>query len=247
MTKELLATTKNGINIYVGEETYAHMAAHSAVKWEHVKEAIEMMDYKAPFTMQEINLNKVVGKDNCIIPTEEQKWYVIHATRKGRNHPSNVILNTIAEPADTTLICIGICTDDDGKDTLFTAFYGKLAPKEPEDCRDEEERMISEKFWSEHCLVCSEEELELVKELRMALENVKKTGNKTQVGETNYYVAIATYDKETPFNLIEMEYQKTDEYVLIKKINEMVQKEVYDMPTYIKIEYVITRMMKYIK
>ena len=57
------------------------------------------------------------------------------------------------EAQSTSLITIGLCVDDDGLWTMFTAFYGVKAPKEPWDkTLSESEREESEEFWSTHAL-----------------------------------------------------------------------------------------------
>jgi hypothetical protein len=61
----------------------------------------------------------------------------------------------------TSLITIGICLDDDGVHTLFTAFYGKLAPREPWDpSLPDQDRAESEEFWKTHAIVATPDEID---------------------------------------------------------------------------------------
>ena len=98
-------------------------------------------------------MGRVVGKDHCIYVAPENWRNVKMVKRPNRKGPTPMIK---ANPQDTSLITIGICKDDDGLYTIFTAFYGLKAPKEPWDTNSDLERSESEKFWSCHAL-CMEE------------------------------------------------------------------------------------------
>lgn len=151
--KTFLEKTKNNVKIYIGSETLSHMEAHKNVEMAHVKKAIKKMEYNAPFSINPIDLGEVIGTDSCVTVggCEEIKMMV----RKNRDGATPIVFGRKAEP--TSQIVIGICRDDDGLDTLFTAFYGQLAPKEPWDPRlKDEEREESKKFWSTHALVYDE-------------------------------------------------------------------------------------------
>lgn len=151
--KEYLATTRNGIDIYVGQETKAHMEAHANVEGSHVKMAVAQMEYEAPFMIKAIDLGQTIGLDQCVKTDNADDVRMM--VRKGREQATPIVFGREAE--STSQIVIGICRDDDGLDTLFTAFYGQLAPKEPWDPRlKDEEREESEKFWSTHALVYDE-------------------------------------------------------------------------------------------
>ncbi len=148
--KNLLATTATGVNVYIGEETFSHMEAHSNVDFEHIKEAIGKMEYVGPFAIKPIDLGRVIGKDSCVEVTKSDDVRMVR--RANRDGETPMVYGKDA--ADTSLIVVGVCTDDDGLDTLFTAFYGQLAPKEPWDpYLKDEERAESETFWSTHALV----------------------------------------------------------------------------------------------
>ena len=150
MAKKLLEVAKSGLSVYVGEETLAHMEAHSDVQMAHVKEAISKLDYQGPFWIGAVDLGRTIGKDHCVEITPQDDVRMVR--RPNRDGETPMVYGR--EAADSSLIVIGICHDDDGLETLFTAFYGQLAPKEPWDPRlRDEEREASETFWSTHALV----------------------------------------------------------------------------------------------
>ena len=157
-TKKFIGTTGNGFDVYMCESTYSHMLAHPDVQMDDIKEAISKIDYKAPFQMAQVDLGRICGKDACIeIPAGMNPEM---RTRKGRQGKTPVFLSGV-EAADTSILTVGICKDDDGKDTLFTAFYGQLAPKEPWDTRlSDSERSEAESFWASHALVVTADQLE---------------------------------------------------------------------------------------
>ena len=159
MKKEYLATTATGIDVYIGERTLQHMQAHADVEFGHIKHALELNDtYNGPFEFRSVDCGDVVGK-NCCIEVKEDDPDVQYLYRKGRKGATPVIFDRPA--ADTSLLTPGICLDDDGKHTLFTAFYGPSAPKEPWDpSLSDEGRAESEAFWRTHALVVSRDEID---------------------------------------------------------------------------------------
>lgn len=148
--KKLIETTKNNTEVFIGEETIKHMEAHSDVSIKHIKDAIKKITLNGTFFMESINMGKNVGKDHCIkiMPEDFEKIKMVQ--RPNRKGLTPMIE---AEPEDTELLTIGLCIDeDDGKWTLFTAFYGIKAPREPWDTHTDEERAESETFWNCHAL-----------------------------------------------------------------------------------------------
>ncbi len=153
MAKKLLAVSATGAPVYVGEDTINHMTAHSDVKMSDVAEAIKKLSYQAPFFIGPVDLQRVIGANSCVEVTAQDEVKMLR--RKNRDGETPIVFNRQAEP--TTQIVVGVCTDDDGLETLFTAFYGQLAPKEPWDPRlKDEEREESEAFWRTHALVYEE-------------------------------------------------------------------------------------------
>ena len=149
MKKEFLATTKNGINIYAITAS-EHMLAHKNVNEREIAEAISLINYNAPFQMETVDLGRIIGVDACVTTTENDD--IRYECRPGRKTKSRLVYGREAEP--TSLITVGICKDDDGLNTVFTAFYGAKSPKELEDPRlKPEEREEAEKFWATHALV----------------------------------------------------------------------------------------------
>lgn len=149
MDKKMIAVTANGLEVYAEQDLYEkHMAAHADVKLSDIAEAIKKIDYNGQFGMLTIDLEREIGVDSCVEVTESDA--VRHLYRKDRKGKTPCLLNRKGNP--TSCITIGICKDDDGLNTLFTAFYGKLAPKEPWDCSTETEKAESENFWKTHAL-----------------------------------------------------------------------------------------------
>lgn len=151
--KRFVGTTKNGIDIYAINQD-AHMAAHESVTDEMLTEALKLVDYKAPFWMESIDVGHVIGTDNCVSVSESDDVKMLY--RKGRAGKSPIVFGR--EPAKTNLLTIGICHDDDGIDTIFTAFTGVKAPKEPWDpsLKSDEAKQEAEDFWKVHALVFDE-------------------------------------------------------------------------------------------
>ena len=140
--------TANGKEIFVIIDN-DHMKAHPDVTEEMIAEAIQMVAYTAPFWMGTVDLGRVIGKDACVETTDSDD--VRMECRPGRETKSRLVYGR--EPEDTSLLTIGICTDDDGKETVFTAFPGQKAPKELSDPRlREDERAEAEAFWATHAL-----------------------------------------------------------------------------------------------
>lgn len=145
MKKEIL----RGIYVIMNNE---HMMAHSGVTESLLKEALQKVEYTAPFWMETVDLGRPIGVDACVETTERDD--VRYECRPGRTTKSRMVYGR--KPAPTSLLTIGICTDDDGLDTVFTAFPGLKAPKELTDpSLKEAERKEAEAFWSTHAL-CAE-------------------------------------------------------------------------------------------
>ena len=141
--------TRNNIEVLVTEKTMEHMAAHAGVDANLIAEAVAKLDYVGPFFIETVDLGRVIGKSSCVTVGPEDK--VAHYYRKNRAGKTPFVGK---EPEDTSCITIGICDDrdNDGAPTLFTAFYGVKAPREPWDAKSPEEEEESRKFWSTHAL-----------------------------------------------------------------------------------------------
>lgn len=151
-TKRLIGKTKNGKDVFAINAD-SHMAAHAAVTDEMMAEAIKLIDYQAPFQMVTVDLGRIIGTDNCVETTDSDDVKMMY--RKGRDGKTPIVFGREAE--ETTSLTVGICTDEDSLETIFTAFTGKIAPKEPWDPRiNPEEKAESENFWKHHALVYDE-------------------------------------------------------------------------------------------
>lgn len=146
--KKEIGTTMNGHHVYVILND-SHMLAHSSVTETLLTEAVSKIDYTPTFWMGEVDLGRIIGKDACVQTTETDD--VRYECRVGRKTLSRVVYGR--EPEDTSILTVGLCTDDDGLVTVFTAFPGKKAPKELSDpSLRESERPEAEQFWACHAL-----------------------------------------------------------------------------------------------
>lgn len=146
--KKMVGTTANGYMVYI-EVKNEHMLAHDDVSYELIAEAVSKVEYEPTFWLNTINMGRVIGKDACVETTDRDE--ICMRCRPGRSIESRMVLNR--EPEDTTLLTLGMCTDDDGLVTVFTSFPGLKAPKELNDPRlSDSERKEAETFWSNHAL-----------------------------------------------------------------------------------------------
>ena len=148
MAKKLINKTINSKEVFsiVNDQ---HMLAHP-VSEEHLKEAISRVEVKPPFGFYTVDLDRVVGTTACVKTDDSDD--IRMECRPGRDLPSRMVYGR--GPEETTLLTVGICTDDDGLETIFTAFYGELAPKELSDPRlSDADRPEAEAFWATHALV----------------------------------------------------------------------------------------------
>ena len=148
--KKILATDKENNKVYICNDTLSHMKAHPDVDINHIRKAINNIALSGTFFMESIDLHEIIGKDHCVFVPEERREEVKMIQRPNRDGLTPMIG---IEAQSTSLITIGLCVDDDGLWTMFTAFYGVKAPKEPWDkTLSESEREESEEFWSTHAL-----------------------------------------------------------------------------------------------
>lgn len=146
--KKKIGKTKNGFDVFV-EIQNEHMIAHKDATYDLIAEVIKKVDYIPTFYMNSIEMGRIVGKDACVETTEKDD--ICMRCRPGRKIESRMVLNR--EPEDTTLLTVGLCTDDDGLVTVFTSFPGLKAPKELNDpSLSDKERPEAEAFWSNHAL-----------------------------------------------------------------------------------------------
>lgn len=146
--KKRIGVTKNGFDVYVILDN-EHMLAHASVKEELIAEAIPKITFTPPHWMAAVEMGYIVGKNACVTVSAEDD--VRDECRPGRVYPSRIVYGKT--PEDTSLLTVGLCTDDDGLCTVFTAFAGPKAPKELTDpTLKEGERAEAEAFWKTHAL-----------------------------------------------------------------------------------------------
>lgn len=86
------------------------------------------------------------GYTHCV-PVDDK---VISWKRRGTRPYASPIVS--GSPVKTNYISI-ICKVNNGICTVITAFWGKLAPKEPENCLPSDNLQESIEFWSTHALL----------------------------------------------------------------------------------------------
>lgn len=157
--KTNIGTTKNGYEVFIIEDN-KHMLAHNYVSVSDLHWGVEEIELTPPFGFYTVELPGIMGGINVCVETTESDDIRMEC-REGRDFPSRMVYGR--EPDSTSTITIGICTDDDGLETVFTAFYGPLAPKELSDPNlTDEERPEAEAFWANHALVAPAAKFEIL-------------------------------------------------------------------------------------
>lgn len=154
MEKRLVGRTSNGIEIYAINSD-EHMAAHATVTDKMLEKALSLVEYNAPFWMETVDVGEIIGNDNCVLVSEADDVRMLY--RKGREGRTPIVFGKKAP--ETTMLTIGIKNDtEDGRATIFTAFTGAKAPREPWDSslEAEDEKSEAEYFWATHALVYDE-------------------------------------------------------------------------------------------
>ena len=152
MNKQFVNKTKDNkiVSIYTNYFEQ-HGAAHPEITLEDIAEAVSKItlgDNK--FLIAECYLSNKKFSNNCI----EINANSVVEWRQRPNRTGFTPFVIGAKPEKTNKIVVGICYDDpnkggDGQMTIFTAFGGILAPKEPWDAniKTPEEREKSLQFW----------------------------------------------------------------------------------------------------
>lgn len=150
--------TKNHIKVSLYSEFAAHMAAHPDVKIEDIAEAVSKVEYNGAFFMAPIDLGHVVGVNHLIRRPADEMVQMLH--RKGRAGKTPCVFHQVA-PATSKLV-VGIAHDE-GKDVVFTAFYGELSPREPwDDSIQNNHELLKESkdFWATHALIVTKDQID---------------------------------------------------------------------------------------
>lgn len=205
--KEWLARTSDNKDIYIDSKTLEHMEAHPDVNIAHIREAIGNISIgEKPFLMNSIDMGRTIGKDNCVEISPDTK--VENLYRKGRDGMTPIAMDK--EPSDTNLLTVGMALDDDGKLTMFTSFYGQLAPKEPWDERlSPEEKAESEQFWKTHALVVPDEAIDWERSDRSPHDLLEEP--KVPTGTVNEKQNLSRNDFKNLMNRMEKESHKPTE------------------------------------
>jgi len=128
-----------------------HMRAHP-VRGEHLAEAISTIVLPARGTLKvDVDLGRTVGLSLRVdAPPPDGGMTVLASVRKGRRHPSRVVVD--AEPVPTS--SVALVTRSDGNGThLVTAFYGTSALPEVHDRMSGFDLEAAIGFWSGQALV----------------------------------------------------------------------------------------------
>ena len=149
--------TACGGAIHFNKETRAHLAVHQNVI-EHVGEAITKISLtgkREERLRQEIDLEYVVGRSSLLTTKAiDAHTPTYFARRKGRSGASRVVLNE--SPKETSIISIVAEPIEEKRYNLLSAWYGKIAPREPWDSTLLTEPKAFEEsldFWCCHALV----------------------------------------------------------------------------------------------
>ena len=150
--------TKNHVEVSLYSEFAAHMAAHLDVKMEDIAEAVSKVEYNGAFFMAPIDLGHVVGVNHLIRRPADEMVQMLR--RKGRAGKTPCVFHQVA-PATSKLV-VGIAHDE-GKDVVFTAFYGELSPREPwDDSIQNNPELLKESkdFWATHALIVTKDQID---------------------------------------------------------------------------------------
>ena len=147
----------NNCLVELSSKTQFHLEAHHKIV-DYLPEAISkiFLSKKEENRIRfEIDLKKIVG-ESSLIKTEPITYNsdTYFSIRMGRDAPSRVVLDQ--NPLETSIISIVIEPKDENNYTLISAWYGRIAPKEPLDkslIKDKNFLNESLRFWCCHALV----------------------------------------------------------------------------------------------
>ena len=152
--KHIIGLTKDKIVVEIYDNYAAtHGAAHPEITEADLASAIaEISLGEKKFFISEIALEEVKFSNNCV--TVNDGDVIEYRRRPNRDGETPFVVGR--KPDKTNKMVIGICFDDpakggDGQMTVFTAFGGILAPREPWDknIRSHEEMEESIRFWGD--------------------------------------------------------------------------------------------------
>ena len=147
-----LGKTRDGYPVYDREHTHIHYECGINKKLLNVALSY-MYANGAKFKKKEIHFRDEIGYNNCIPVTSSDE--VVYVYRKGRMGTTPMVKGRLPEACKSMVVIIRKDKDYPNCYRLVTSFVGVDSVKEPWDVtiRTEEERRVSEQFWSTHALV----------------------------------------------------------------------------------------------
>ncbi len=148
MIKHPIATTKNGVAVYVD---LIKSPASANISWQpHIatlaKELLQAIDITADRSTIEFNVGRTVG--NCSIVETTAKDHILYAKRV--NHDTYCRFVRRRAPEQTSYVTLVLKRDSDGEYELYDAWLGHNAPAIP---GTEDETKQSKAYWENHALV----------------------------------------------------------------------------------------------
>lgn len=155
MAIELLATSKNGIPVYLNDEktnVHVHIQENSNLL-ELVKGVIAQATLQdAPEIILEHDMGKIIGTTSLVETTSSDE--IVYAKRKGRDKYSRFVKGRSLR--ETSWVVVVIRRDAE-QFTLWTAWCGRLLPLEAY----AEDAYEPGGFWASHALVYDESIIQL--------------------------------------------------------------------------------------
>lgn len=157
----------NGMNVFNRLNSHLHQNVSESI----LKDAISTLTPTERFQKEVINMNRVIGKSNCVSINEEDE--IVYVIRKGRNGPTPMVKNR--EGMDCSHLTVILKKVDVDSYILISAFIGTESEPEPWDSNfydpftwekkdniDEDAYQKSLLFWNTHALIYDESEISLL-------------------------------------------------------------------------------------
>lgn len=151
--KELFATSKNGISVYLDtEQSHAstHLA-HNPALADFAREVLSGLDITEDIVRVEQDMGKVIGTTDLLETDENDE--IVYALRPLRSTYSRFVKNK--KPISTRWVTVDV-RKREGDYFLYTTFIGRLTPSFPGGDYLLEQ---SEVFWSNHALAWGNQEV----------------------------------------------------------------------------------------
>jgi hypothetical protein len=148
MSKQFVAKTKNGFDVYVDIET-SHAATHlknHAHLFDLMKEVILNYEVIQDTIRFETDMSKKIGTADLVETNETDD--VFYAKRPNRDKYTRFVNNR--EPELTSYITIELRKTNDTEYEVFTVFIGRITPSFPLGIDDTNE--VNREFWKTHAL-----------------------------------------------------------------------------------------------